>query len=497
MSGYTKFIKELVTKKRSLEYEMIEVPHSCSAIMTNELITKIEDSGAFTISCTIGMLQFAKALCDLEASINMMPYSIYKQLDCEINAEIPIILGRPFLATGRALVDVESRKLKFRVNNDEVTFNIYKSMKKPGNIHVVSTEDVIDEAMASVSHLMRKNEPLEFVLANNDESEVQGYEEAVAALSRLKVKFLIEVLWKHIKAIGWTIADIVGIPPGICTHKIWLDSECKTSVEHQRRLNPPIQEVVKMEVIKWLDAGVIYPIADSKWEKCHFMVKEGIVLGHKVLQQGLEVDKEKIEVIEKLPPPISVKGVCSFLGHAGFYRRFIKDFSKIAHPLCKLLEKELKFYFYDACMTSFKCLKEKLVSTPIIVSPDWSESFEVISDYSGMDLGVVLGKKRNKLFHPIYYTGKTLNSAQRNYTVTEQELLPVVYAFAKFRAYFLGTKVIVHIYHAALRYSMGKKDAKPRLIRWVLLLQEIDFEVFAISLKPTLWYADFAKYIVT
>ncbi|KAK4726873.1 hypothetical protein R3W88_031790 [Solanum pinnatisectum] len=180
--------------------------------MTNDSITKREDPGAFIIPCIIGMLKFAKALCDLGASINLMPYAIYKQLslgepkattmrllmadrsirhpveilyDILIDVDIPIILRRPFLAIGRALVDVKSGKLKFRVNDNEVAFNICKSMKQPSNIHVVSTEDVIDEAVASVSHLMRKNKPLEFVLANYDESEVQGYEEVVAALSRL------------------------------------------------------------------------------------------------------------------------------------------------------------------------------------------------------------------------------------------------------------------------------------------------------------------------
>ncbi|KAK4707304.1 hypothetical protein R3W88_033151 [Solanum pinnatisectum] len=174
--------------------------------MTNESITKREDPGPFIIPCTIGMLQFVKALCDLGASINLMPYVTYKQLGLgepkattmrllmanrsikhPIDAEIPIILGRPFLATERALVDVESGKLKFRVNDDEMTFNIYKSMKQPSNIHVVSTEDVIDEAVASVSHLICKNEPHESVLANYDESEFQGYEGVVASLSGLGV----------------------------------------------------------------------------------------------------------------------------------------------------------------------------------------------------------------------------------------------------------------------------------------------------------------------
>ncbi|XP_049389536.1 uncharacterized protein LOC125853821 [Solanum stenotomum] len=230
MSGYTKFMKELVTKKRSLDFETIEVSHSCSVIMTKELIKKREDPEAFTIPCTVGMLQFAKDLCDLGASINLMHYAIYKKfglgepkattmrllmadrsikhpvgilydilvkvdrfifpanfviLDCEIDAEIPTILGWPFLATERALVDIESGKLKFQVNEDEVTFNNCKSMKYPSDIHVVSTDDVIDEVVASVSHLMCMNEPLEVVLANYDESEVQGYEEVVATLSGL------------------------------------------------------------------------------------------------------------------------------------------------------------------------------------------------------------------------------------------------------------------------------------------------------------------------
>ena len=87
------------------------------------------------------------------------------------------------------------------------------------------------------------------------------------------------------------------------------------------------------------------------------MVKEGIVLGHRISEKGIEVDRAKVEVIERLPPPISVKGVRSFLGHAGFYQRFIKDFSKIAHPLCKLLEKDCKFCFDESCLKAFSELK--------------------------------------------------------------------------------------------------------------------------------------------
>ncbi|XP_070031121.1 uncharacterized mitochondrial protein AtMg00860-like [Nicotiana tomentosiformis] len=101
------------------------------------------------------------------------------------------------------------------------------------------------------------------------------------------------------------------------------------------------------------------------WEKCHFMVEEGIVLGHKISKKGIEVDKAKIEVVSKLPPLTSMKGVQSFLSHAGFYRRFIKDFSKVVNPLCKLLEKDAKFNSNDDCMRAFELLKFKLTTTPM------------------------------------------------------------------------------------------------------------------------------------
>ncbi|XP_070040044.1 uncharacterized mitochondrial protein AtMg00860-like [Nicotiana tomentosiformis] len=106
------------------------------------------------------------------------------------------------------------------------------------------------------------------------------------------------------------------------------------------------------------------------WEKCHFMVEEGIVLGYKISKNGIEVDKAKIEVISKLPPPTSVKGVRGLLGHARFYCRFIKDFSKVVNPLCKLLEKDAKFHFIEDCMKAFKFLKFKLTTTPIITAPN-------------------------------------------------------------------------------------------------------------------------------
>ena len=213
------------------------------------------------------------------------------------------------------------------------------------------------------------------------------------------------------------------------------------------------------------------------WEKCHFMVEEGIVLGHKVSKNGIEVDPAKVSVIEKLPPPTSITGVRAFLGHAGFYRRFIKDFSSIAKPLTELLKKEVVFYFNEACLEAFRKLKEALISSPVVQAPDWSLPFELMCDASDFAVGAVLGQKKQGKSCVIYYASRTLDEAQRNYTTTEKEMLAVVFAFDKFRSYLICSKVIVYTDHIAVRYLMTKKEAKPRLIRWVLSLQDFHMEM--------------------
>ncbi|GJR65690.1 reverse transcriptase domain-containing protein [Tanacetum coccineum] len=213
------------------------------------------------------------------------------------------------------------------------------------------------------------------------------------------------------------------------------------------------------------------------WEKSHFMVKEGIVLGHKISKSGIEVDRAKVEGQAKLPHPTTVKGVHSFLGHAGFYRRFIQDFSKIARPMTHLLEKETPFFFSEECIESFNTLKRKLTKAPILIAPDWDLPFELMCDASDFAIGAVLGQQKNKHFQPIHYASKTMTEAQAHYTTTEKELLAVVYAFEKFRSYLVLSKSIVYTDHSAIKYLFAKKDAKARLMRWILLLQEFDVEI--------------------
>ncbi|XP_027337185.1 uncharacterized protein LOC113850859 [Abrus precatorius] len=191
----------------------------------------------------------------------------------------------------------------------------------------------------------------------------------------------------------------------------------------------------------------------------------------------MEVDPSKVEVIEKLPPPVNVRGVRSFLGHARFYRRFIKDFSKIVKPLSELLSKDVEFVFYDKCLIAFNTLKEKLISAPVLVKPDWELPFELMCDASDIAIRAVLGQRKDKKLHVIHYASQVLNNAQINYTTTEKELLAIVFAFDKFRFYLIGSKVILYTDHAALKYLLSKQDAKPRLLRRILLLQEFELEI--------------------
>nr|GFC24877.1 reverse transcriptase domain-containing protein [Tanacetum cinerariifolium] len=129
------------------------------------------------------------------------------------------------------------------------------------------------------------------------------------------------------------------------------------------------------------------------WEKSHFMVKERIVLGHKISKNGIEVDKAKVDVIAKLPHLTTVKGICRFLGHVGFYRRFIQDFLKIAWPMTRLLEKDTPFFFSNECIKDFQTLKKKLTEAPILVASDWDLPFELMYDASDFAIGAVLGQQ--------------------------------------------------------------------------------------------------------
>ena len=163
-------------------------------------------------------------------------------------------------------------------------------------------------------------------------------------------------------------------------------------------------------------------------------------------------------------PPTTIKGIRSFLGYAGFYRRFIRDFSKVARPLCTLMEKVTEFKFDDSCQRSFEEIKSRLVEAPIMAKPDWNKEFEIMCDASDYEMGAVLGQRTDKVFRAIYYARKTFNEAQENYSITEKDMLAIVFSCEKFRPYILGSHIIIHTDHAVIKYLMAKKEANPRLI---------------------------------
>ncbi|GJX64199.1 reverse transcriptase domain-containing protein [Tanacetum coccineum] len=171
------------------------------------------------------------------------------------------------------------------------------------------------------------------------------------------------------------------------------------------------------------------------------------------------------------------KDVRSFPWAAGFLPTIHSGLSKIARPMTHLLEKETPFVFSEECIDSFNTLKRKLTEAPILIAPDWDLPFELMCDASDFAIGAVLGQRKNKHFQPIHYASKTMNEAQTHYTTTEKELLAVVYAFEKFRSYLVMSKSIVYTDHSAIKYLFAKKDAKARLMRWILLLQEFDIDV--------------------
>ncbi|XP_070024913.1 uncharacterized protein [Nicotiana sylvestris] len=345
MPGYAKFMKDLVTKKRFMDCKTIKMTHQVSAIV-HSMAPKLEDPGAFTIPCTIRSADYEKALYDLGASINLMPYSMFKTLgigqlratsirlqmadrtmkrpfgiiddvlvrvdkfilladfmvlDCEVDYEVPIILGRPFLTTRKALVDVEAGELTFWVGDEKVVFHVCKSMKQPNSTEVCSFVDLATEVIVDDnSAIINVEDPLEAVLLNLDVNEDEGRVECVntlhgmgsysyelrklsldlenrktppikpsikeppilelkplpshlryeffgpsstlpvifsSCLTNMQVDATLEVFQRRKKAIGMTLADIRGISPAFCMHKIILEDDAKPSMEHQRRLN--------------------------------------------------------------------------------------------------------------------------------------------------------------------------------------------------------------------------------------------------------------------
>ncbi|XP_061348802.1 uncharacterized protein LOC133294170, partial [Gastrolobium bilobum] len=522
-----------------------------------------------------------------------------------------------------------------RVNDEQVTFNVLKAMKYPDQVEECASMDTIDAVLLQQLKQQTEIEPLNVAIAEecaNDEDKMKeclawvdsqpirpykerhfeslgervikilkpsieeppilklkplpqhlkyaylGDENTLHVIissfrSNAEMKQLLKVLKENKRALGWSIADIKGISPTFCTHKILLQEGYSSTVQPQRRLNPTMKEVVKKEggvtVVKNEKNELIPTRTVTGWRICQ---------DYRKLNDATRKDHFPLPFIDQMLDRLAGKEFYCFLyGYSGYnqiavapedqdkttftcpyrtfaFRRmpfglcnapatfqrcmmaiftdmvenfveiFMDDFSVFGESFescLKNLSENTSFIIDDQCKAAFEELKQKLVTAPIIVAPDWTSPFEIMCDASECAIGAVLGQRKNKMFHSIYYASKTLTGAQFNYTVTEKELLSVVFAFEKFRSYLFGAKVTVFTDHAAIKYLVDKKDSKPRSIRWILLLQEFDLEIkdkkgtenqvadhyqgcmmedeqlFAIDYAIAPWYTDIANFLVS
>jgi hypothetical protein len=216
--------------------------------------------------------------------------------------------------------------------------------------------------------------------------------------------------------------------------------------------------------------------------KCFLGMQSGILLGHRISQEGITVDIDKVTCILALRAPMSLREVRGFLGMVGYYRRFVEGYSKIALPLTVLMKKETPFLWSDKQEGAFQELKVRMVKAPVLAVPKFDREFHVTGDASGFCIGIILwqyGEEKEE--RPIYYASRQMSPAEKNYTTTERECLPIIYACKKFRHYLLGYDVVFHTDHDAIRYLVNKPDLSGRIARWVMLLQEFQYQI---KVKP-------------
>ena len=247
--------------------------------------------------------------------------------------------------------------------------------------------------------------------------------------------------------------------------EIFMDDLCVHSKERTDHIEHLIKVFVQCRV---------YRICLNP-DKCKFMVRQGKILGHIVSKNGISTDMDKIKVIIELPIPRGPRDVQVFMGHCGYYRRFIYMYAEIARPLYGLL---VVFVWTEECEESFEKLKKALTSAPILRAPVWDQIFHVHIDASAYAIGCILAQpgEFNKDF-PIAYASRQMIAAEKNYTTTEREGLTMVYAVKKFRHYLLANKFIFFVDHQALLYLVNKPCATGRIVRWFVILLEFDFEV--------------------
>lgn len=214
-----------------------------------------------------------------------------------------------------------------------------------------------------------------------------------------------------------------------------------------------------------------------KPSKCFFAKREISYLGHVVNNNGIHPDPGKVSAVSEFPTPNSLKELRAFLGLSGYYRRFIQDYAKIAHPLYNLTKKDVKFTWTDECQHAFEKLKNQLVQAPALGYPDMTAPFRLYSDSSDTAVGAVLCQKQDGVERVISYAGRALDKAQRNYGITEKECFALIFAIKQFDCYLRASKFTAVVDHMALKWLLSLKEPSGRLMRWTMLVQAYDFNV--------------------
>nr|GEX05621.1 DNA-directed DNA polymerase [Tanacetum cinerariifolium] len=404
-------------KEKLFDLATTSVNEKCSAVILKKLLEKLGDPSKFLIPCDFPEFDECLALEDMVASINLMPLSIWRKLSLPELSSIQMILELADRSTTRPAgiaeyIFVKVRKFHFPTDfvvvdyvvDPPITIKVGQTSKYSYNdAESINQIDVVDVACEEYFQ-----EVLGFFFDNSKSPNPTPISDPIIALFSPSLtpfeggNFILEEVEACLTS--------KSIPPGINDTDFDLEGDIRL-LEELLNKDPSLSPLPPKELN----------------EKCHFIVKEGIVLSHKISYFRIKVDRAKVDVIAKLPHPTSVKGVRSLLGHAAFYRRFIQDFSKITRPMTHLLEKESLFNFSKECIESFNTLKKKLTEALILVTLDWDLPFEIMCDAS--DYIVVF------------------------------------------------SKTIVYTDHLALNYLLAKQDAKPRLLRWILLLQEFDVTI--------------------
>ncbi|GJW94290.1 reverse transcriptase domain-containing protein [Tanacetum coccineum] len=464
----------LMNKEKLLELAKIPLNENCLAMLLKKLPEKLGDPDKFLVPCNFPgrryvtpwpilladrSITYLKGLAeDVYVKVGKFHFPAdFVVVDFEADPRVPLILGRSFLKTGRTLIDVYEGEITLRVDNEAVTFNLDQTMKYSStNDKSVNRIDIIDEICEeyvpellgfpsddfSSGNPTSTSEPFtsEFTL---EEIDAFLYDKSISLESDHddcdpeEDIYVLEQLLND---------DPFQLPP--MDLKQSEVTEAKSSIEEPPELElkdlPSHLEYAFLEEKKFTSSIAKGLKNDQKKPSLNVLNlhKREICLeerndntqtptarGHKISKSGIEVDRAKVDVIAKLPHPTTVKGVRIFLGHAGFYRSFIQDFSKISKPITHLLEKDTPFVFSQDCINAFETLKKKLTEALILVVPDWNLPFELMCDASDFAIGAVLGQRKMKHFQPIHYASKTMTEAKIHYTTTEKEMLAIVYAF--------------------------------------------------------------------